>query len=76
MRESIYSFLHAQQDETKKFIDFDLDSHDDFEFYLNEVIAGVTDKRSDIDTHSTSRFLFYYFNTKSDILLFQTINTF
>ena len=62
MRESIYIFLHAQQNETKKFIDFDLDINDDFEFYMNEVIAGVTDDRFDIDTHSTSKFLFYHFN--------------
>ena len=53
MRESIYSFMDAQQDETKKFIDFDLDMIDDFEFYLNEVIACVTDDKFDIDTYST-----------------------
>ena len=62
MRESIYSFMHAQQDETKKVIDFDSDINDDFEFYLNEVIASVTDGKFDIDTHSTSTFLFYHFN--------------
>ena len=62
MRESIYSFLHAQQGETKKLLDFDLDNNDDFEFYLNEIIAGVTDDEYDIDTHSTSKFLFYHFN--------------
>ena len=62
MRESIYSFMHAQQDETKKLLDFDLDNNDNFEFYLNEIIAGVTDDEYDIDTHSTSKFLFYHFN--------------
>ena len=35
VRESIYSFMHAQQDETKKLMDFELDISDDFEFYLN-----------------------------------------
>ena len=62
MRESIYSFMGAQQDETKKFIDFDLDINDNFEFYFNEVIVVVTDDKFDIDTHSTSKFLFYHFN--------------
>ena len=51
MRESIYSFMHVQQDETKKFINFDIDVNDGLEFYLNEVIAGVTDNKFDIDTH-------------------------
>ena len=32
MRESIYSFMQVQQDETKIFIDFDLDINGDFEF--------------------------------------------
>ena len=56
MRGSIYSFLHAQQNETKKFIDFNLDINDNFEFYFNEMIAGVTDDRFDTDTHSTCKF--------------------
>ena len=53
MRESIYSFMCAQQDETKKLINFD---------YLNEIIAGVTDDGFDMDMHSTYKFLFYHFN--------------
>ena len=36
MRE--YLFMIAQQDETKKLVDFNLDINDDFDFYLNEVI--------------------------------------
>ena len=62
MRETIYSFMNAQQDKTKKLIDFDLDIKNDLEFYLNKVIAGVTDDKFDIDTHSTSKFLLYHFN--------------
>lgn len=50
MIESICSFMNAQQGQTKKFIDFYLDINDSFEFYLNEVIAGMTDDKSDIDT--------------------------
>ena len=62
MKESIYDFMIAQQDETKKFVDFNLDINDDFHLYLNEVIIGTTDDKFDIDTHSTSKFLFYHFN--------------
>ena len=53
-RESIYSFMHAQQDETKKLMDFELDISCDFEFYLNEIIAGITDNKFDMNMHSTS----------------------
>ena len=85
MRESIYSFMHAQQDETKKIIDFDFDINDDFEFYLNEVIAGLTDDKFDINTNSTSKLLFCHFNNlRRDLdeeaykvrhTIFWTINT-
>ena len=51
MRGTIYSFMNAQQDKTKKRIDFDLDIKNDLEFYLNKVIAGVTDDKFDTDTH-------------------------
>ena len=40
MRESIYDFMKAQQDETKKFVDFTLDIINDFDIYLNEFITG------------------------------------
>ena len=62
MRESIYNFMHAQQDETKKLMDFELDISENFEFYLNEIIAGITDNKFDMDMHSTSKFLFHDFN--------------
>ena len=52
----------AQEDETKKFVDFNLDINDDFDFYLNEVIIGTADDKFDIDAHSTSKFLFHYFD--------------
>ena len=54
--------MNAQQGKTKKIIDFDLDINNNFEYHLNEVIVGVTDDKSDIDTHRTSKFLFYHFN--------------
>ena len=62
MRESIYDSMIAQQHETKKIVDFNLDINDDFDFYLNEVIIGTNDNKFDIDTHSTLKFLFYHFN--------------
>ena len=55
-------FMLAQQNERKKFVDFNLDINADFDFYLNEVIIGTSDNKFDIDTHSISKFLFYRFN--------------
>ena len=52
----------VQQDKTKKFIDFELDINDNFEFYLNEVISGTTNDKFDIDSNSTTKFLFHHFN--------------
>ena len=62
MRETIYSFMYAQQDETKKIIDFGLDINNDFELHLNELFANVTDDRFDIDKQSTSKKFFYRFD--------------
>ena len=31
-------------------------------YYLNEIVAGISDKKFDMDKHSTSKFLFYHFN--------------
>ena len=56
-------FMLAQQNERKKFVDFNLDINADFDFYLNEVIIGTSDDKFDIDTHSTSKFLFYHLIT-------------
>ena len=54
--------MDAQQGETKKVMDFELDILDNFEFYLNEIIASITDNKFYVDTHSTSKFIFYHFN--------------
>ena len=52
----------VQLDESKKFIELDLDIKDNFEFYLNEVIAGVTnDEKFNIDTYSIFKLSFYHF---------------
>ena len=41
--------MHSQQDETKKFMDFELDILDNSEFYLNEIIANITDNKFDLN---------------------------
>lgn len=38
--------MHSQQDETKK---FELDILDNSEFYLNEIIANITDNKFDLN---------------------------
>ena len=40
--------LYFYECKTKKFVDFDLDINNDFDFYLNEMIAGVNDDKFDI----------------------------
>ena len=62
MQESSYYFLFAQQNETKKLMDYEIDLSDNFDFYLNELIAPITNNKDDVDTHSTSKFLLYHFN--------------
>ena len=62
MQERMYDFLLAQQDETEKLMDYKIDLTDHFEFYLNEIIAPITNDKDDMDTNSTSKFLFYHFN--------------
>ena len=46
-------FLLAQQDETKKLMDYEIDLPDNFDFYLNKTIAPITNDKDDMDTHST-----------------------
>lgn len=38
--------MHSQQDETKN---FELDILDNSEFYLNEIIANITDNKFDLN---------------------------
>ena len=57
-----FTVLCMLKGETKKLMDFELDISEDFEFYLDETIAGITNDKFDIDMHGTSKFLFYYFN--------------
>ena len=54
--------MHSKQDETKKLMDFSLDISDDFQFFLNEIIASITDNKFDVDMHITFKFRFYHYN--------------
>ena len=61
--ESIYDFLLKQQDETKKELQVEVLVGNDFEVYVNELLANVQDNDYDLHTNSTAKFLFYNFNT-------------
>ena len=61
--ESIYDFLLKQQDETKRELYPEVIVGNDFEFYVNELLANVQDNDYDLHTNSTSKFLLYNCNT-------------
>ena len=61
--ESIYDFLLKQQDETKKELFVEVLVGNDFEFYVNELLANVQDNDYDLHTNSTAKFLLYNCNT-------------
>ena len=61
--ESIYDFLLKQQDETKKELFPEVIVGNDFEFYVNELLANVQDNDYDLHTNSTAKFLLYNCNT-------------
>ena len=60
--ESLFDFLRAQEDITKKLLKINIAISDDFEYYVKEVLANITDDRNDMNSNSTSKFLFYHFN--------------
>ena len=61
--ESIYDFLLKQQDETKRELYPEVLVGNDFEFYVNELLANVQDNDYDLHTNSTAKFLLYNCNT-------------
>ena len=61
--ESIYDFLLKQQDETKRELYPEVLVGNDFEFYINELLANVQDNDYDLHTNSTAKFLLYNCNT-------------
>ena len=43
--ESLYDFLHAQQDLTQKILKVNVAITDDFDYYVKEVLANITDDK-------------------------------
>ena len=61
--ESLYDFLNTQQDLNKKELDINIPVTNDFSVYVREILTDVVDDDFDLQTNSTSKFLFYNFNT-------------
>ena len=61
--ESVYDFLHVQQNLTKKILKRNAAITDDFDYYIKEVLANIIDDRYNMNSNSTSKFPFYQFNT-------------
>ena len=60
--ESLYDFLQNQQDDTKKELTIDIPVQNDFATYVREILTEIVDDDYDLQTNSTSKFLFYNFN--------------
>ena len=48
--------VQAQEDVSKMFMNLDINSSDDFEYYVREVLDGVTVDKYDVHKNSTSIF--------------------
>ena len=62
MGESLYDFLKKQEDLNKKELKVDVPIDDDFD-YVREILSNVKDDLFDMNSNSTSKFLFYNFDT-------------
>ena len=60
--ESLYDFLKNQEDDTKKELTIDIPIQSDFNKYVREILSEIVDDDYDLQTNSTSKFLFYNFN--------------
>ena len=60
--ESLYDFLKVQQDIKKKELTINIAVQDDFSSYVREILSEIVDDDYDLQTNSTSKFLFYNFN--------------
>ena len=60
--ESLYDFLKNQEDETKKELFIDIPIQSDFNKYVREILTEIVDDDYDLQSNSTSKFLFYNFN--------------
>ena len=66
--ETLYDFLKRQQDLNKKELKVNLPIGDDFNYYVREILTNIKDDTFDLKSHSTSKFLFYNFNTFRSLL--------
>ena len=63
--ESIYGFFKNQEDETKKWIDFEFILSDDYKDYFMKYLVNIKDgedEKYDMLTNKNSKFLFYHFS--------------
>ena len=66
--ETLYDFLKRQQDFNKKELKVNLPIGDDFNYYVKEILTNIKDDTFDLNSHSTSKFLFYNFSTFRSLL--------
>ena len=66
--ETLHDFLKRQQDLNKKELKVNLPIGDDFNYYVREILTNIKDDIFDLNSHSTSKFLFYNFNTFRSLL--------
>ena len=59
---SLYNFLRAEENVSKKFRNLDINLSCDLEYYIREILDGVTDDKFDVHLNTASKFLFYCFN--------------
>ena len=52
MQESNYNFLLELQNKSENLMDYEIDLLDNFDFYLNEIIAPITNDKDDMDIYS------------------------
>ena len=58
---SLYNFLRAQENVSKKFQNLDINLSCDLEYYI-EILDGVTDDKFEVHLNTALKFLFYCFN--------------
>ena len=66
--ETLYDFLKRKQDLNKKELKINLPLGDDFNYYVIEILMNIKDDTFDLNSNSTSKFLFYNFNTFRSLL--------
>ena len=66
--ETLYDFLKKQQHLNKKELKVNLPIGEDFYYYVREILTNIKDDTFDLNSHSTSKFLFYNFNTFRSLL--------